>query len=96
MNPVSSFKEEKRWFLCAFYFDRCLAFAKTWSSGAMSSGYKVDASEFKLDTSQVEKSYKCSVPDSDSMHAVEVYLDDYGWVRWRLTNQQKNLHSGTK
>ena len=43
------------------------------------SGYKVDASEFKLDTSQVEKSYECSVPDSDSHAWVEVYFDGVGW-----------------
>ena len=42
------------------------------------SGYKVDASEFKLDTSQVEKSYECSVPDSDS----------HAWVKfiWMITD----------
>ena len=53
------------------------------------SGYKVDSSEFKLDTSQVEKSYECSVPDSDAHAWVEIYLDDYGWVPVEMTPSEE-------
>ena len=49
------------------------------------SGYKVDASEFKKDTSQDGYEYECSVPDSDAHAWVEIYLDNYGWIPVEMT-----------
>lgn len=85
-DPVEFFLKKKNGGFCVHFASTgVLLLRKLGVPARYVSGYKVDASEFKLDTSQVEKSYECSVPDSDSHAWVEVYLDDYGWVPVEMT-----------
>ena len=85
-DPVEFFLKEQNGGFCVHFASAGVLLLRNLGVPARYvSGYKVDASEFKLDTSQVEKSYECSVPDSDAHAWAEVYLDDYGWVPVEMT-----------
>lgn len=85
-DPVESFLKEGNGGFCVHFASAGVLLLRKFGVPARYvSGYKIDASEFKLDTSQVEASYECSVPDSDAHAWAEIYLDDYGWVPVEMT-----------
>lgn len=89
-DPVEFFLKEQNGGFCVHFASAGVLLLRELGVPARYvSGYKVDSSEFKLDTSQVEKSYECSVPDSDAHAWVEIYLDDYGWVPGEMTPSEE-------
>ncbi len=85
-DPVEFFLEEQNGGFCVHFASAGVLLLRKFGVPARYvSGYKIDASEFKLDTSQVDGSYECSVPDSDAHAWAEIYLDDYGWVPVEMT-----------
>lgn len=85
-DPVEFFLKEQNGGFCVHFASAGVLLLRKFGVPARYvSGYKIDASEFKLDTSQVDESYECSVPDSDAHAWAEIYLDDYGWVPVEMT-----------